>query len=170
MPPAAAIAIRTVILRELRGLDREIAAYPDDATVWETAPGISNSAGNLALHLAGNLRHFIGSALGGASYVRDRDAEFSTKNLSRDELREIVASAMHELDAAFDKITDEQFDAEYPLPVLDHHFKTSDYLIHLAVHLSYHLGQIDYHRRLLTGSAETVNTVNPRELNPAGRS
>jgi uncharacterized damage-inducible protein DinB len=170
MPAAAANAIRTVMLRELRGLDREIAAYPDDATVWETAPGISNSAGNLALHLAGNLRHFIGSVLGGASYVRDRDAEFSTKNLSRDELREIVASAMQELDDAFEKITDEQLAAEYPLAIFDHRFNTSDYLIHLAVHLSYHLGQIDYHRRLLTRSAETVNTVNPRELNPAGRS
>lgn len=170
MPSSLGIAIRTVMLRELRGLDREIAAYPDDASLWKTAPGISNSAGNLALHLAGNLRHFIGFALCGTSYVRDRDAEFSTKNLSRDELRRIVAIAIEDLEDAFEKITDDQLAAEFPLPIFEHRFRTSDYLIHLAVHLSYHLGQIDYHRRLLTGSAETVNTVNPRELNPAGRS
>lgn len=163
-------AIRVVMLRELRGLDREIAAYPDDASVWKTAPGISNTAGNLALHLAGNLRHFVGFALCGTSYVRDRDAEFSTKNLSREELRSVIATAIAELEDAFDEITDEQLAAEFPLPIFEHRFKTSDYLIHLAVHLSYHLGQIDYHRRLLTGSAETVNTVDPRELNPAGRS
>ena len=102
--------------------------------------------------------------------MRDRDAEFSTKNLSREELRSVIATAITELEDAFDKITDEQLAAEYPLTIFEHRFKTSDYLIHLAVHLSYHLGQIDYHRRLLTGSAETVNTVNPRELNPAGRS
>jgi len=163
-------AVRTVIIRELRALDREIAAYPDDASLWQTAPGISNSAGNLALHLAGNLRHFIGFVFGGTQYVRDRDAEFSVRDLSRDELRAIVMTAIEELDDAFEKITDEQLSAEYPLAIFDHRFKASDYLIHLAVHLSYHLGQIDYHRRLLTGSAETVNTVNPRELNPAGRS
>ena len=66
-------------------------------------------------------------------------------------------------------ITDAELAADYPLPLFDNRYKTEDWLIHLAVHLSYHLGQIDYHRRLLTGSAETVNTVNPRELNPAGR-
>ena len=170
MSSAIGIAVRTVILRELRALDREIAAYPDDESVWQTAPGISNSAGNLALHLAGNLRHFIGFVFGGTTYVRDRDAEFATRDLSRDELRSIVAAAIEELDDAFAKITDEQLAQEYPLAIFDHRFKASDYLMHLAVHLAYHLGQIDYHRRLLTESAETVNTVNPRELNPSGRS
>ena len=163
-------AIRTVMLRELRGLDREIAAYPDDESVWQSPQGISNSAGNLALHMAGNLRHFIGMALGGGAYVRDRDAEFATKGLSRDELRAIVASAIAELDGAFDRITDQQLESEFPLPVMNYRFKTSDFLIHLAVHLSYHLGQIDYHRRLLTQNAVTVDTVSPRELTPSGGS
>lgn len=170
MSNSAGNAIRTVMLRELRALDREIAAYPDDASVWQTAPGISNSAGTLALHLAGNLRHFIGFALAGTKYLRDRDAEFSTKDLSREELRAIVRTAIEELNDAFDRISGAQLDSEYPLMIVEQRFNTSDYLIHLAVHLSYHLGQIDYHRRLLTQSAETVATVNPRELNPVGRS
>ena len=163
-------AIRAVMLRELRALDREIAAYPDDESVWQVAPGISNSAGNLALHLAGNLRHFIGAVLGGSEYKRDRDAEFSTKGISRAELRAIIADAIDDLNMAFDKITGEQLAAEYPLAIVEKRFKASDYLTHLAVHLSYHLGQIDYHRRLLTSSTVTVDTVSPRELDPTGRS
>src|SRR5215213_2723590 len=112
-------AIRTVMLRELRALDREIAAYPDDQSLWKLPDGISNSAGNLALHLAGNLRHFIGNVLGGSSYQRDRDAEFSIKGLSRDELRAIVATTMRELTDTFDRITDDQLDSEYPLVITD---------------------------------------------------
>jgi uncharacterized damage-inducible protein DinB len=162
--------IRVVMLRELRSLDREIAAYPDDSSIWQTPSGISNSAGNLALHMAGNLRHFIGHVLGGTSYVRDRNAEFSAKDLPRDELRALIAEAIADLDSAFDRITDEQLESEFPLPIMEHRFRTSDFLMHLAVHLSYHLGQVDYHRRLLTGSAQTVGTVDPRELNTSGRS
>jgi uncharacterized damage-inducible protein DinB len=169
MASATGNAIKTVMLRELRALDRELAAYPDDKSIWLTPPGISNSAGNLALHMAGNLRHFIGFALAGTAYKRDRDAEFATRDMSRADLSSIIATTIDELDNAFAKITDAELAADYPLPLFDNRYKTEDWLIHLAVHLSYHLGQIDYHRRLLTGSAETVNTVNPRELNPAGR-
>jgi uncharacterized damage-inducible protein DinB len=157
-------AIRTVMLRELRALDREIAAYPDDESVWKTPDGISNSAGNLALHLAGNLRHFVGAVLGGGAYVRDRNAEFSSKDLTRDELRAIVTSAISELSDAFDRITDEQLSEEYPLKVAERRLRTGDFLLHLAVHLSYHLGQLDYHRRLLTTSSKAVDTVSPKEL------
>jgi len=158
------------MLRELRALEREIAAYPDDAAVWQTPPGISNSAGNLALHMAGNLRHFIGHVLAGSDYVRDRNAEFTAKDLTRDELRAVVSQSISDLESAFDKITDAQLDSEFPLPVMDHHFRTQDFLMHLAVHLSYHLGQVDYHRRIITGSTTTVGTVDPRELNHSGRS
>ena len=162
--------IKVVMLRELRALDREIRAYPDDSSVWQTPSGISNSAGNLALHMAGNLRHFIGHVLGGTAYVRDRNAEFGAKDLSREELRAIIAEAIADLDGAFDRITDEQLASEFPMPIMEHRFRASDFLMHLAVHLSYHLGQVDYHRRLLTGSAATVGTVDPRELDTKGRS
>lgn len=156
--------IKTVMLRELRALEREIAAYPDDATVWQTPSGISNSAGNLALHMAGNLRHFIGHALAGTNYVRDRNAEFSAKGMTRDELRAVIEESIADLDDAFGRITDDQLQSEFPLPILDNRFNTLEFLTHLAVHLSYHLGQVDYHRRLITGSTTTVGTVDPREL------
>jgi len=170
MASATGNAIKTVMLRELRALARELDAYPDDKSIWMTPPGISNSAGNLVLHMTGNLRHFVGHVMGGTEYKRDRDAEFAARDMSRADLSSIIATTIEELESAFGKITDAELAAEYPLPLFDNRYKTEDWLIHLAVHLSYHLGQIDYHRRLLTGSAETVNTVNPRELNPAGRS
>ena len=162
-------ALRTMMLRELRALEREIAAYPDDESLWQVPPGIPNSAGNLALHMAGNLRHFIGAVLAGTGYKRDRDAEFSMTGKTRDELTRIVQAAIDEMTSAFDRITDEQLESEYPLAVQDQKLRTMDFLTHLAVHLSYHLGQIDYHRRLLTNSSQSVGTVAPRELTPYGR-
>ena len=162
-------ALRTVILRELRALEREILAYPDDASLWEVRDGIPNSAGNLSLHLAGNLRHFVGAVLGETGYQRDRNLEFSRKGLTRSELRAIVQSAIDELSATFDRITDDQLDSGYPVVVQDQKISTSEFLTHLAVHLSYHLGQIDYHRRLLTDSSQSVDTMSPRELTPFGR-
>jgi uncharacterized damage-inducible protein DinB len=76
----------------------------------------------------------------------------------------LIAAAIQELSDAFEKISDEDLVREYPLPIADQRLRTSDFMIHLAVHLAYHLGQIDYHRRLLTSSAASVNTVSPREL------
>lgn len=156
--------LKTVIVRELRTLDREIAAYPDDGSLWRTPSGAPNSAGNLALHLAGNLRHFIGATLAGTDYKRDRDAEFTTKGISRDDLRSVVQATIDDMSTAFDRITDEQLDREYPLPIQDRKLNTSDFLVHLAVHLSYHLGQIDYHRRLSTSSSASAGALSPKEL------
>jgi uncharacterized damage-inducible protein DinB len=165
MASRLATPIKTVMLRELRALEREIAAYPDDESVWRVPPGVSNSAGNLALHMCGNLRHFIGHALAGTGYVRDRNAEFSAKGMTREQLRSVIEESIAELGDAFEKITDAHLQSEFPLPIMDNRFRTQDFLTHLAVHLSYHLGQVDYHRRIITGSTTTVGTVDPRELN-----
>jgi hypothetical protein len=89
-----------VLVRDLRTLAAELDAYPDDASVWACPPGIHNSAGTLVLHLAGNLRHFVGARLGGTGYVRDRAAEFAARGLSRAELRALVDAAAVEVGAA----------------------------------------------------------------------
>ena len=164
MSTEIATTLKTMILRELRALDREIAAYRDDESLWTTPAGAPNSAGNLALHLAGNLRHFIGATLGKTGYVRDRDSEFSLKGLSRSNLRAVVAEAIDEISEAFDRISDEQLNAEYPLLIQERKVAASDFLVHLAVHLGYHLGQIDYHRRMSTSSSESVSTMSVKEL------
>jgi hypothetical protein len=110
-------SLRVVLLRDLRSLDDQIAAYPDDESVWTTAPGISNSAGNLTLHLVGNLRHFFGATLGGSAYVRDRAAEFSASGLSRGELRKLVQETISEVDASLEKIGADTLESAYPLQI-----------------------------------------------------
>src|SRR5258708_13533143 len=73
--------ISAIMARDLRALRRELEAYADERDIWRIQPGISNSAGNLALHLTGNLQYFIGTVLGSSSYVRDRDAEFNPRDV-----------------------------------------------------------------------------------------
>ncbi|MBA3342234.1 MAG: DUF1572 family protein [Gemmatimonadaceae bacterium] len=157
-------ALRVVLLRDLRALDSQIAAYPDDESIWKTAPGISNSGGTLVLHLAGNLRHFFGTVLGGSAYARNREAEFSMRGLSRAELQQEVQATLVEIEAALERIEDAQLAAAYPLPIGDRRVRTAEFLVHLAVHLAYHLGQLDYHRRILTPHAGVVDTMSIREL------
>jgi uncharacterized damage-inducible protein DinB len=152
-------AVRTVLVRDLNGLDREIALYPDDDSLWMTPPGISNSAGNLALHLCGNVRHFFGAVLAKNGYVRDRDAEFSQRGGTRDEVRAEIRATISDLEKVLEGITADQLSSEYPILLRDYRVRTSDFVVHLAVHFAYHLGQIDYHRRLLTPNPESANTI-----------
>lgn len=157
-------ALRVMLVRDLRALDSQIAAYPDDHSIWKTAPGISNSGGTLVLHLAGNLRHFFGTVLGGSAYARNREAEFSRRGLSRAELQQEVQATVVEVETALERIGDAQLAAAYPLPVGDRRVRTAEFLVHLAVHLAYHLGQLDYHRRILTPHAGVVDSMSIREL------
>lgn len=161
-------ALRALLLRELRALNREIAAYPDDQSIWETAPGITNSAGNLVLHISGNLRHFFGAVLGGSGYVRNRDAEFSPRGLSRLELIAEIEATIADVQHALDVLDASRLESAYPLPIGERRVRTAEFLVHLAVHLGYHLGQVDYHRRILTGSPQTVDTMSIRELTQIG--
>jgi hypothetical protein len=153
-----------IISRELRAFERELAAYGSDEQVWEEVPFLPNSAGTLALHAAGNLLHFIGGVLGGIGYVRDRDREFNARGVSRAEL----IAGLRQADAAV-RATLETFPAErladpYPLPVANRRQVTEVFLTHLAVHLAYHLGQVDFHRRIVSGEAAGVGAVSPAEL------
>ena len=159
-------ALRKIIIRDLKALDREIESYPDDESLWLTPPGISNSAGNLSQHLTGNIRHFFGAVLAKNGYVRDRDSEFATKGRSRAELREDVRATIAELDAALGSITADQLKSIYPIPLRDQKVNTADFVTHLAVHFAYHLGQIDYHRRLLTRDPVAASTVDTMGMTP----
>ena len=152
------------MIRDLRSLDAQVAAYPDDESMWKVVPGISNSGGNLALHLAGNLRHFIGATLGGTGYIRNRDAEFATKGITRDEIRGILNAAIEETGSTLDKIDGSVFDSVYPLPIAERRVRTGEFLIHLAAHFTYHLGQLDYHRRILTENPIPVENLSVKKL------
>ncbi len=137
-----------LITRDLTRLRQEIEAFPDDETLWRTAPGVSNSAGNLALHLEGNLREFIGRQLGGVEFQRQRDLEFSSKGLSREDLVSRIDSVIDLLTRVIPAITEEQWATA---SADQRGMSGRQFMVHLYGHLSYHLGQIDYARRFLTG-------------------
>ncbi len=152
-------SIKFAMLRDLRSLDAQIAAYPDDDSLWQVVPGISNSAGNLSLHLAGNLRHFVGSTLCGTGYVRDRASEFASRGLTRDQLRHEVRLATEDVGRSLDMIDPRTLADVYPSPIVERRVRTAEFLVHLAAHLTYHLGQIDYHRRILTIDPKPVENL-----------
>ena len=162
-------SLRGLLLRDLRALRREIEAYPDDESPWQRLPGLPNAAGNLALHLAGNLRHYIGARLGGSGYVRDREAEFSRRGLPRDVLCREVDDAIAVVDRTLAGLGAAQLDRTFPEPVGGWNLRTGEFLLHLAAHLGYHLGQIDYHRRVVTGDPRTAGAMAVGELPAAKR-
>ncbi|WP_153798624.1 DUF1572 family protein [Foetidibacter luteolus] len=142
-------SLKALFKRDLIKLKAEINLYNSEARLWQIEKSIANSGGNLCLHLIGNLKTYIGKELGGIPYERNRDAEFSLKNIPRAELVEMIDQTIEAVEAGLDNVTEEQLVQEYPLLVLATKTTTGYFLIHLAMHLSYHLGQVNYHRRLL---------------------
>ncbi|HEV8597980.1 MAG TPA: DinB family protein [Gemmatimonadales bacterium] len=161
---AQASSLAAIFVRELNTLRMEIEAYPSDAELWRVVPGISNSGGTLALHLAGNLQHFIGAILGGSGYLRDRDAEFASRDVSRAELVRQVDEASAEVQRTLEQLDPAALERTYPQPVANVRVTTADFLTHLASHLAYHLGQVNYHRRILTGGAPLSGALSPTRL------
>ena len=141
--------IKSLYQRDLEKLKTEISSYQDESKIWSVEKNVTNSAGNLCLHLIGNLNAFIGAEIGKSGYVRQRDLEFSNKNIPRNELAQMIDDTLVAVENAIDSLRDEQFDEEYPLIVFTEKMTTGYFLVHLATHLDYHLGQINYHRRLL---------------------
>jgi uncharacterized damage-inducible protein DinB len=135
--------------RDLDKLRTEIESYSNETDIWKTVDGISNSAGNLCLHLTGNLQHFVGAVIGDSGYVRDRPAEFENKNVARDEMLATIDSTKAVVVDTLNKLTDEDLATTYPIEVFGEPMTTGFFLTHLATHFNYHLGQINYHRRLL---------------------
>lgn len=141
--------LRTLFRRDLTRLRNEITLYSNEKTLWQIEHGIANSAGNLCLHLIGNLNTYLGAELGKTGYVRHRELEFSLKDIPKAELLAKIDETILVVDNALDTVTESQLDEEYPLLVFDEKTSTGYFLVHLATHLGYHLGQINYHRRLL---------------------
>ena len=141
--------LQKIFKRDLEKLKQEIASYRDENNLWVVDKSIANSAGNLCLHLVGNLNTYIGAEIGKTGYVRDRDREFSQKNIPRDELVKMIEDTITVVANGLDKLKEEDLEKEYPLLVFKEKTSTGYFLIHLAVHLGYHLGQVNYHRRLL---------------------
>lgn len=143
-------SLKSIFKRDLEKLHSEISQYKDEKKIWYIEKSIANSTGNLCLHLVGNLNAFIGAEIGKTGYLRNRPLEFSLKDVPRQELLQKVSDTIIAVDQSLDKLTDQQLNDDYPLVVFDNKKMTIGYfLIHLSGHLSYHLGQVNYHRRLL---------------------
>jgi hypothetical protein len=145
--------LNSLFHRDLTRVNTELSQYRDEQLIWAVPPGIANSAGNLCLHLIGNLNTYVGAELGQTGYVRQRDLEFSLRDVPRPvllaQLNETITTVNRTLTALDESVLDE----EYPLLVFEKKTSTGYLLVHLATHLAYHLGQINYHRRLVEGDA-----------------
>lgn len=148
MSVASSLAI--LFARDLTRLSQEIAAFPEDGTLWLTPVGVTNPAGTLVLHLEGNLREYVGRQLGGHAYVRERPKEFALRDVSRDALLARVAALTELIPAVIAGLADAQLDAVYPEQVLGKPIAVEQFLMHLYGHLNWHLGQMDATRRVLT--------------------
>jgi hypothetical protein len=160
-------SIAAILDRDLATLLREVEAYPEEDDLWREVPGIANAGGTLALHLAGNVQHYFGARLANTGYVRDRPAEFSRRNLSRSELVREIEAARAAVEAACRLMNPAQLAGEFPEVIGGSRVQTGDYLVHLATHFAYHLGQLDYHRRVVTGVNSNVGAVRPADLSSA---
>jgi hypothetical protein len=159
-----AATIASFVLRELRTLRREIESYPEERDIWSLPAGLPNSAGTLALHMAGNLQHYVGAILAGDGYVRDRDAEFALRDVPRATIRAEIAAAETAVRMTLPGLTDARLSEPYPEAIRGHLMSTGEFLVQLAVHLAYHLGQVDYHRRTVTGDPQGLGAIDPGAL------
>jgi hypothetical protein len=156
--------IAATFARDLRALRREVEGYADERDLWKVPKGIANSAGNLSLHVVGNLRQFVGAVLGGDGYVRNRDDEFGSRDVPRKDLLAGVDAAIAAVERGMAKVSDSDLEKPFPMPVGGNTLVTGDLLHHLLAHFGYHLGQIDYHRRIVTGASAPIGAMAIPEL------
>ena len=142
-------SLKKLFDRDLDKLKNELSNYKEEKSLWIIKKNISNSAGNLALHIIGNLNHFIGGVLGENGYVRDRDAEFSKKDVPLNDLLQSIDEVKTTIYNTLEGISEEQLHENFPVNVFGYDMTTLFFLMHLHSHLTYHLGQINYHRRLI---------------------
>jgi uncharacterized damage-inducible protein DinB len=150
--------VQRLILRELQAFGREIALFPDDASLWRTVPGITNSAGTLAVHIAGNLQHFAGAVLGGSGYVRNREAEFGRRSGTRREIADELAAAERAVESLA-QVAPSSLQHLYPAAPNGIPIRTQMFLLHLLAHVAFHLGQAGYIRRVVTGDARSADPL-----------
>ena len=148
-----------LLLRELTGFERELGLFPDDESVWRTAPGLPNAAGNLALHVAGNLQHYVGAVLGGSGYVRNRDLEFGRRSGPRGDILAELRAASRVVDSVLRTLPPSRLEGEYPEHLDGLRLTTDRFLMHLCSHAAFHLGQAGYVRRAVTGDARSSRPV-----------
>ncbi|HEY8660663.1 MAG TPA: DUF1572 family protein [Hanamia sp.] len=135
--------------RDMKKLSEEINLYKNENDLLKIKEGISNSAGNITLHLIGNLNHFIGKTLANTNYIRERDKEFYLKNVSRKKLTDEINNISTIIKNTLPELSNEDLKKDFPIKINDKVFSTENLLVYLLAHLNYHLGQVNYHRRMI---------------------
>ncbi len=141
--------LKVLFSRDLNKLKTELNLYKSESNLWIVHKDITNSPGNLCLHIIGNLNAFIGAELGHTGYIRKRNLEFSLKNVPREDMINQIDDLLVIIENTLSTLTTEDLEKDFPLDVFKEKMTTEFFLVHLATHLAYHLGQINYHRRLL---------------------
>lgn len=140
---------KTLFRKDLYKLKTEIELYRNEETIWHIEKSIANSAGNLCLHLVGNLNTYIGAVLAKTNYVRNRDLEFSLKDIPKETLVKMIEDTIPVVEKGLDQLQEQQLNDDFPIIIWEKTTSTAYTLVYLLAHLNYHLGQVNYHRRLL---------------------
>lgn len=133
----------------LDDLKQEVSLYKDEENIWKLAGQITNTPGNLCLHLCGNLNHFFGAIIGNSGYIRERDLEFSKKNVSREDLLKGIENTKEMIEKVFGGLGLDDVNKIYPIDKFGENVTYGFIFSRLVSHLAYHIGQINYHRRIL---------------------
>jgi hypothetical protein len=159
--------LQLLLSRELTSFSDELNLFPDESAIWATVPGVSNSAGTLALHVCGNLQYYVGTVLGGTGYVRDRPLEFSARGVPRATLTAELQKTSQVMNAVLPGLSESVLSAEYPDVLGGIRIPTGLFLLHLSGHLAHHLGQAGYLRRVLTGANQSSGALSLGALSTA---
>ncbi|MFY0685635.1 MAG: DinB family protein [Cyclobacteriaceae bacterium] len=144
--------LKELFVRDLNKVKSEIESITNESDLWRTKPGITNPAGNLALHIAGNLQHFIGHILGNSNYQRNREREFNNHEVAKSQILSELDDAIAAINDTIPTVDTNQWAKDFPVDVFGKPMSTEAFVLHLLTHLNYHLGQINYIRRILTHS------------------
>lgn len=156
--------VRHLLIRELEGFIREIELLPDDDVLWRSADGVTNSCGTLARHVAGNLQHFVGAALGSTGYVRDREREFGSKDGTRADIIGELKAAIEVVDRTLSSLPEDALAKPFPMAPPGLETPVGVFLAHLVSHTAFHLGQVGYLRRVLTGDTTSSGPLPMKTL------
>ena len=135
--------------RDLRKLIEEVNLFKDEENLWRTQGSVNNSCGNLVLHIIGGLNYLIGATLAHTGYVRERDNEFARKGVERKVLVAQLEELVPMINKTINALTPDEMEAEYPIFFDKPKTSNSYVLLQLSLHLNYHLGQVNYLRRIL---------------------
>lgn len=142
-------SIKELFLRDLEKVKQEISLYRNEINLWSKNGDIKNSGGNLCLHLIGNLKAYIGVGLAELDYTRDREFEFNGSDITKEQLLIGLDETMEAVSVGLTKISEADLEKDFPIVIWDEPTKMVYTILHLHSHLNYHLGQINYHRRMI---------------------